>query len=208
MSVVWIKVNRENKTHSIYCDGQVTTCEGEIRDDSRCKFNLLKIENRNILIGATGTGYNCDYLLAHLHEELTNIVIENILNLLKSPLTIRNAEEILNDIIEKIMQQKFKNNKINYYPSIILSIDGYLFQGNGFNFSDMAEDENQYYRFAISYRNKNHIECGAGWMEIKALLEYDNNADPQKILNITASIEDSVNNNLCKLENIKYKNNQ
>ena len=55
-------------------------------------------------------------------------------------------------------------------------------------------------------KNTNHIECGSGTKYVKTILEYDNNADPQKILDVTASLITSVNNHLFKLENINYGN--
>lgn len=204
MSVVWIKVNKENNTHSIYCDGRVIDDSNQIHTEDNCKIKQISIGNNSILIGAVGATYSCDYLINHIYEELSNEFIQNILILLKDPQTICKAEELLNEMIEKVLQKKFVNNKEDYFPAIVLSINGNLFFGQSYSFSSLAEDGSECYKFLIEYKKTNHIECGSGAKYAKTILEYDNNADPQKLLDVTASLITSVNNHLFKLENIKY----
>ena len=71
-------------------------------------------------------------------------------------------------------------------------------------FSTLTQDGSKCYRFLIEYKNMNHIECGSGSKYVQTILEYDNDADPQKVLDVTASLNTGVNNHLFKLENIKY----
>lgn len=204
MSVVWIKVNRENKTHSIYCDGRVIDDFNVIHNENNCKIKQFNINDNSILIGTVGSVYSCDYLTNHIYEELSNEFIQNVLNLLKDPQTICKAEELLNEIIEKIMRKRFLNNKEDFFPVIVLSINGNLFFGQSYCISTLTEDGSGYYKFLSEYKNINHIECGSGDKYVKTILEYDNDADPQKILDVTASLITSVNNHLFKVENIKY----
>lgn len=204
MSVVWIKTNKENKTHSIYCDGRVIDDAYQIHNEDNCKIKLFSIGNNSILIGTVGSVYSSDYLTNHIYEELSNEFIQNILNLLKDHQTICKAEELLNELIEKVLQKKFLNNKEDYFPTIVLSINGNLFFGQSYSFSTLTEDGSDCYKFLVEYKNINHIECGSGAKYVQTILEYDNDADPQKILDVTASLITSVNNHLFKLENIKY----
>ena len=204
MSVVWINVNRENKMHSIYCDGRVTDRADQICNEDKCKIKQFSIGNNSILIGDIGDTYSCDYLTNHIYEKMSNEFIKNILNLLRDPQTIIKAEELLNEMIENIMCKKFLNNKEDFFPVIVLSINGNLFYGQSYVFSSLTEDGSKCYKFSFEYKKINHIECGSGAKYVKTILEYDNDADPQKILDVTASLITSVNNHLFKLENIKY----
>ena len=204
MSVVWIKTNRENRTHSIYCDGRVIDGSYQIHNEDNCKIKQFSISNNSILIGAVGSSYSCDYLTNHIYEELSNEFIQNILNLLRDPQTISKGEELLNEMIEKVLQKKFLNNKEDFFPAIVLSINGNLFFGQSYVFSTLTQDGSKCYRFLIEYKNMNHIECGSGSKYIQTILEYDSDADPQKVLDVTASLNTGVNNHLFKLENIKY----
>jgi len=204
MSVVWIKTDKENNTHSIYCDGRVIDDSNQIHNEDNCKIKQFSIDNNSILIGTVGATYSCDYLTNHIYEKLSNEFIQNILNLLKDPQTISKAEELLNEMVENIMHKKFLNNKEDFFPAIVLSINGNLFFGQSYSFSSLSEDGSECYKFLIEYKNINHIECGSGTKYVKTILEYDNDADPQKVLDVTASLITSVNNHLFKLENIKY----
>lgn len=107
MSVVWIKTNRENRTHSIYCDGRVIDGSYQIHNEDNCKIKQFSISNNSILIGAVGSSYSCDYLTNHIYEELSNEFIQNILNLLRDPQTISKGEELLNEMIEKYYRRSF-----------------------------------------------------------------------------------------------------
>ena len=206
MSVVWIKTDRENNIHSIYCDGRVIDDSNQIHNEDNCKIKQFSIGNNSILIGTVGSTYSCDYLTNHIYEELSNEFIQNILNLIREPQTISKAEELLNEMVENILCKKFLNNKEDFFPSIVLSINGNLFFGQSYSFSTLTEDGSDCYKFLIEYKNINHIECGSGAKYVKTILEYDKDADPQKILDVTASLITSVNNHLFKLENINYGN--
>ena len=68
MSVVWIKTDKENNIHSIYCDGRVIDDSNQIHNEDNCKIKQFSIGNNSILIGTVGSTYSCDYLTNHIYE--------------------------------------------------------------------------------------------------------------------------------------------
>ena len=226
MSVVWIKVNRENKTHSIYCDGRITKTNGEIVEENKCKFAQVNIDGKNVLIGATGYTIHCDYIKNHIYEAFNDKTIQEVkekyyplfdfgrqinsiddlLSLTEDKNYIGYVEEFLKHIFYKIFDKKIKNHKEDCLPYIILSINGYLFKAESYNVKEFTEENEDYYELFFRYKQSNHIECGSGSPQIQAILEYDINTDPQKALNVVSSIDNCVNNHLFKLENILFEN--
>ena len=50
MSVVWIKTDKENNTHSIYCDGRVIDDSNQIHNEDNCKIKQFNILNTNLYL--------------------------------------------------------------------------------------------------------------------------------------------------------------
>ena len=82
----------------------------------------------------------------------------------------------------------------------ILDIDG-KFYGIAFFDSDPTKISDITFNFSNQL-----LKNGTLINTSPLILEYDKDADPQKILDVTASLITSVNNHLFKLENINYGN--
>lgn len=70
MSLVIVKVNKEAKTHSIYSEG-ICCCGDDIVSNTQEKFNVLKSDGYNILVGTTGvSSFGC-YIRRHFLDNFS-----------------------------------------------------------------------------------------------------------------------------------------
>ena len=67
MSLVILKVDREKKTHSIYCDG-ITIREDQIYITRNNKITHIDNPNYSILLGTTGDNEFARYFRIHFEE--------------------------------------------------------------------------------------------------------------------------------------------
>ena len=213
MSVAWIKVNREKHTHSVYCDGQVTNGDYIVMNNY-CKFNHIKVNSYDILIGTSGETLICEYTRNHIEDVMNDQVskdvngctIQDILDTLSDPTQVSLALEKLANIFYTLYEGRVDvRTHENGFPYIIFSINGYLFYGQAYAYDTNDEDQLKHdFLFQLEYITEDFAVTGSGADVIRYILSYDLNADPQKILNITSSYCTGVNNILTKLENINF----
>ena len=154
MSVVWIKVNREKKTHSAYSDGLQVSPDDEIVSDDTKKITNYEFLNTSILLGAVGSSHGTAYSKKYFPSRWKT----------------SNSEPLRN--------------------TVILSINGNLFWINGVRDGKIWQ---------VSRINKNFICAGAPENEAKTLLYYNENIDPQDLLNTLAKVQTTTNTNLNKI---------
>ena len=186
MSVVWIKVDRENKTHSAYSDG-IQKSDDEIVSNDATKVIHYKFFNTSILLGIVGQAHGFAYIKKYFPIKWKTSNIQYW----KEETTMDLAEffeEMANEY-EKKYGEPLKNN-------VILSINGNLF---------WVGSSVQGKIWQTSRTNENFICAGAPESETRTLLYYNENIDPQDLLNTLAKVQTTTNTNLYKIENIKYE---
>lgn len=187
MSVVWIKVDRDNKTHSAYSDGLQLSPDDEIVSNNTKKITHYKFFNTSILLGSVGSSHGSAYIKKYfpIRWKTSNIQYWN------EDTTTDLAEffESMANEYEKKYSQPLKN-------TVILSINGNLFL-------IVSAFDGKIWQ--VSRTNENFICAGAPENETKTLLYYNENIDPQDLLNTLAKVQTTTNTNLYKIENIKYE---
>ena len=186
MSVVWIKVNREKKTHSAYSDGIQVSPNDEIVSDDTKKITNYEFLNTSILLGAVGSSHGTAYIKKYfpIRWKTSNIQYWN-------EDTTTDLAEFFEDMANEY-QNKYSEPLKN---TVILSINGNLFWINSVRDGKIWQ---------VSRINKNFICAGAPENEAKTLLYYNENIDPQDLLNTLAKVQTTTNTNLYKIENISY----
>lgn len=186
MSVVWIKVDRENKTHSAYSDG--IELKGDyIAGNSAVKIIQYEFLRTSILLGIVGSTHGSAYIKKYfpIKWETSNIQYwkeEAIMDLSEF------FENMANEYEQKY-NEPLKND-------VILSINGTLF---------WAGEASDGKIWQVVRTDDNFICAGTPCSETRALLYYNENIEPQDLLNTIAKIQIATNTKLSKIENIKYE---
>ena len=188
MSLIWIKVDREKKTHSIYCDG-IQLAGSTIDTSDAQKILAFKNFYYSVLLGVTGEVHGANYIKKQLEIKLNNAEYIK----LDDQHINRNVTELIEKIAEDYKQ------KYNEYPdnSLILSINGNLFKIN------LIDTEIN--RWNCVKTNNDFIACGAPYDIATALFYYDKDIKPQTLLDTVCKVTNTINNNLISIENVEYK---
>jgi hypothetical protein len=190
MSLVWIKVNRERKIHSIYSeysDGLQLIGDEKISNDG-CKIDNFSINGVSVLMGVVGNGHWSNYIFKNLPIKLG--IIKKLYDDKTNKIVCRDFSEMFENL-----ETEYKNTYGEHMNNrVCLSINGNLFFA--FNNSNKIWD--------VCSSNEDFLCIGAPRAEAKTLLYYDINIDPQIMLNCLNRVTTTINTNLFKIENIYY----
>ena len=193
MSLVILKVDRENHTHSIYSDGISLIGGSEISDSESTKIRRIDIGENSILIGCTGVNILCRYVRLMIGLEIQK---RDIIAFLSDD---DEASERLSNLFQSLWLEFCKKHDIakddKDYSSFgcLLSINGHIFrtycyQGNVFGTQKII--------------GQNYCAVGQYVIATHCLLE--NNIGIQKIYDTISKYNSYVNNNVKSIESVKY----
>lgn len=186
MSLVWIKVDREAKQHSIYSDGLVVDNDTILCHDFQ-KTRLYKDFKLSILLGCIGSVSAMNFIYKYFFikwKQQTNIQYYK-----------ENACRELTELFEVLGKYYKELYDTELDATVILSINGYLFYlkhvSNG--------------RWICLETEENFICAGPAKSEALTLLYYNKYIEPQDLLNTVAKVTNTINTNLFKIEKISYE---
>ena len=195
MSLVILKVDREKKTHSIYCEG-ISIREEQIYITQKNKITHIDNPNYSILLGTTGNYEFTRYFRLHFEEHFKKS--DMLQNLSDCDL----GSECLKDIIHSIWRSfcldrmlSLDNDCFSNF-GCILSINGHLYVADHYR----CDEKNTFGTYEVTDRDY----CVNGQEEIAALCLLENGIEIQRIFDTICKFNNSINNNVRSIENISY----
>ena len=195
MSLVILKVDREKKTHSIYCEG-ISIREEQIYVTRKNKITHIDNPNYSILLGTVGSNEFTRYFRLHFEEHFKKSdMLQNLSN-------CDLGSESLKDIIYSIWRSfcldrmlSVDNDSFGHF-GCILSINGHLYVADHYR----CDEKNTFGVYEVTDRDY----CVNGQEEIAALCLLENGIEIQRIFDTICKFNNSVNNNVRSIENISY----
>ena len=114
----------------------------------------------------------------------------------------KNVEQELIELFEDIADKYSKQYDTYIDGDFVLSINGHLYILYGHYYSNKWECVTTKDNFVCAGTVSNRVPIS---MAASALLNYDENIDPQKMLDAVSKVTTKVNNKLIKIENVEYK---
>ena len=170
MSLVFIKVDRDKKTHSIYSEG-IRLADNRIKSSNGLKILEIDLPNCNVLFGCTGATKFCNWVKLRIANE---IQARNIVNYISNRTeVVERISDMMRSIWEAFCEKHGLQNDDEVYSTFgcIMSINGTLFK------SDVYGKENIFDTYIIDDRNYG----ATGQEEVAALCLLENDIEPQKI---------------------------
>lgn len=195
MSLVILKVDREKKTHSIYCEG-ITISGEQIYLTRSNKITHIDNPNYSILLGTTGNMEFTRYFRLHFEEHFKK---SNMLqNLSKCDLGSESLKDIVYNIWRSFCLERMLDLDTNNFNGFgcILSINGHLYVADHYR----CDEKNTFGTYEVIDRNY----CAKGQEEIAALCLLENDIEIQRIFDTICKFNNSINNNIRSIENISY----
>ena len=194
MSLIILKVNREKKTHSAYCEG-FTGSERVYRTKAN-KIIHIDAPKYSILLGTTGVAKFVRYFRHHFEEHFKKTDI--LLNLDNRDLSCERIEDLVFSIWRSFcLDNRFVlDNKDFSDFGCALSINGYLFVVN----NHCCDDKNTFQAYDVTDRDY----CANGQEEVAALCLLENGIEVQRIFDTIYKFNCHINNNVSSIENICY----
>ena len=191
MSLVIIKVDREKKTHSIYCDGR---CGNMVMQKAN-KISEYKTQGHSILVGTAGyrnfnTYFRLHFVEIVVRERLLDYLDDNEVATAK---LIDIGMIIWRDFCAKIGLPKKKNSYDAF--GAILSIDGKLYELDGF-----IVDE----RFVFESHEIDRDFAVSGSEDTAALCLLEAGVDIKTIFKVISKYNYYVNNNITSIEDVMF----
>lgn len=191
MSLVIIKVDREKRTHSVYCDGR----SGNMVMEKANKISKYNIQDHSILAGTTGYHDFNVYFRMHFEE----IVIQERLfdHLDDNELTATKLADIGAVIWRnfcKKMHLPVKKNSYDVFGAVI-SIDGNLFALDGNVVDDI-------FIFTAHETERDFVVSGAD--DNAALCLLDVGINIQTIFETISKYNYYVNDNITSIEDVMF----
>ena len=195
MSLVILKVDREKKTHSIYCEG-ISIREEQIYITQKNKITHIDNPNYSILIGTVGSNEFTRYFRLHFEEHFKKSdMLQNLSN-------CDLGSESLKDIIHNVWRSFCLDRMLPLDSSsfadfgCILSINGHLYVADHYR----CDEKNTFGVYEVTDRDY----CVNGQEEIAALCLLENGIEIQRIFDTICKFNNSINNNVRSIENISY----
>lgn len=185
MSLVILKVDREKKTHSIYCEG-ISMREEQIYLTRSNKITHIDNPNYSILLGTTGSNEFTRYFRLHFEEHFKKSgMLQNVSN---CDLGTENLKDIIHSLWRSFCLDRMLDLNTDCFNGFgcILSINGNLYVADHYR----CDDKNT---FGVN-----------GQEEIAALCLLENGIEIQRIFDTICKFNNSINNNVCSIENISY----
>lgn len=195
MSLIWIKVDKEKKTHSIYCDGMVIGSKEEIVTNDQQKIIEYNGGFYSVLLGCSGKPHSARFIMEYFGRMFAQRDIHYNLDGKK------NVEWELIGLFEDINKNYASKYDTDLDGDVVLSINGHLFK-----MYDRCCG-----RWECVSTKDNFICCDSSFnyqsitMAASALLHYNNDIEPQDLLNTVSKVTNAVNTELIKIENVEYK---
>lgn len=195
MSLVILKVDREKKTHSIYCEG-ISMREEQIYLTRSNKITHIDNPHYSILLGTTGNTEFTRYFRLHFEEHFKKS--DMLQNLSNCDLGSENLKDIIHNIWCSFCADRTLSLDTNYFNGFgcILSINGNLYVADHYR----CDDKNTFGAYKVTDRDY----CVNGQEEIAALCLLENDIKIQRIFDTICKFNNSINNNVCSIENISY----
>ena len=195
MSLVILKVDREKKTHSIYCEG-ISIREEQIYITRKNKITHIDNPNYSILLGTTG---NCEftrYFRLHFEEHFKKS--DMLQNLSNCDLGSESLKDIIHSIWRSFCLDRMLSLDNDCFGNFgcILSINGYLYVADHYR----CDEKNTFGVYEVTDRDY----CVNGQEEIAALCLLENGIEIQRIFDTICKFNNSINNNVHSIENISY----
>ena len=195
MSLVILKVDREKKTHSIYCEG-ISMREEQICLTRSNKIAHIDNPNYSILLGTTGNTEFTRYFRLHFEEHFKKSdMLQNISN---CDLRSESLKDIVHSIWRSFCLDRMLDLNTDCFNSFgcILSINGNLYVADLYR----CDDKNTFGVYEVTDRDY----CVNGQEEIAALCLLENGIEIQRIFDTICKFNNSINNNVRSIENISY----
>ncbi len=195
MSLVILKVDREKKTHSIYCEG-ISIRQEQIYLTRANKITHIDNHNYSILLGTTGDMEFTRYFRLHFEEHFKKSnMIQNLSN---CDLGSESLKDIIYSIWRSFCLDRMLDLDTNSFNSFgcVLSINGHLYVADHYR----CNEKNTFGAYEVTDRNY----CVNGQEEIAALCLLENGIEIQRIFDTICKFNNSINNNICSIENISY----
>lgn len=195
MSLVILKVDREKKTHSIYCEG-IGMREEHIYLTQSNKITHIDNPHYSILLGTTGNMEFTRYFRLHFEEHFKKS--DMLQNLSNCDLGSDNLKDIIHNIWCSFCADRTLSLNTNCFSSFgcILSINGNLYVADHYR----CDDQNTFSAYKVTDRDY----CVNGQEEIAALCLLENDIKIQDIFDTICKFNNSINNNVSSIENISY----
>ena len=195
MSLVILKVDREKKTHSIYCEG-ISMSKEQIYRTQANKITHIDNPNYSILLGTTGNNEFTRYFRLHFEEHFKKSdMLQNISN---CDLRSESLKDIVHSIWRSFCLDRMLDLNTDCFNSFgcILSINGNLYVADLYR----CDDKNTFGVYEVTDRDY----CVNGQEEIAALCLLENGIEIQRIFDTICKFNNSINNNVRSIENVSY----
>lgn len=195
MSLVILKVDREKKTHSIYCEG-IRIGQEQIYLTRANKITHIDNHNYSILLGTTGDMEFTRYFRLHFEEHFKKSnMIQNLSN---CDLGSESLKDIIYSIWRSFCLDRMFDLDTNSFNSFgcVLSINGHLYVADHYR----CNEKNTFGAYEVTDRNY----CVNGQEEIAALCLLENGIEIQRIFDTICKFNNSINNNISSIENVSY----
>lgn len=195
MSLVILKVDREKKTHSIYCEG-ITMSQEQIYRTQTNKITHIDNPNYSILLGTTGSAEFTRYVRLHFEEHFKKSdMLQNVSN---CDLRSESLKDIIYSLWRSFCLDRMLDLNTDCFSSFgcILSINGNLYVVDHYR----CDDKNTFAVYEVTDRDY----CVNGQEDIAALCLLENGIEIQRIFDTICKFNNSINNNVRSIENISY----
>lgn len=197
MSLIILTLDREKKTHSIYCDG-LTVSGGQICKTNSNKIAYFNTSQYSILLGTTGSLIFTRYFRVNFEEQFRQSdVLQNLSN---TELSCEKIKVLISSIWKKFCEV----NRISLDNSdfsdfgCVMSINGHLYNIDYYRCGEI----NTFDVYEVNDRDYH----ASGQDDIAAMCLLENNIEPQKIFDTISKFNCHINNIVHSIENISYLN--
>lgn len=185
MSLVILKVDRDNKTCSIYSEG--ITCSGhEIVNTDSVKIKHIKISkdygNYDILIGCVGGAMLNVYVRSHFQTLIETIISNHNTSVYSDELIMEIMIKFRSMIDEYIA---FNGTKDEISFGCVFSINGSLFKVEQYDKSELS---------CVMITDKNYVCVGQEHVAAQCLIH--NNIDINKVFKTISRFNNAVNDKM------------
>lgn len=193
MSLVIIKVNRNEHTHSIYSDGQQNV-GNSILNTTGLKIAKHNFNGVSLLIGTAGTSCLGRYFRLHIVDAIGKTDILGHLD--DIDLVSEELSDLFTNLRNEYMAKLGTDNKDNGFDaSVVLSINGHLF-----SIDTAGEDVVNYHCFA--QEDYDFVVCGGD--RTAALCLLDSEIDPVQVITTLSKFNSTINENVRCFKDVPY----
>ena len=195
MSLIIAKVNRKERTQSLYSDG-ISVFNDEIVHNRMKKINHFTHKNTAVSFGGTGASYFLTYVMDNFEKFFTEYVNENKPTGKQTEYYRKNLPIIFNRMADEYVSEmniSDDDDELKCSNGYIVVIDGEIYRVSKYG------DE----RFRCSYKDGfDALACGVGEESANCLMDVD--IPIERVFEIISKHYATVNNTVFKDENLCY----